>query len=39
LSPHTSAISTNSRNEIADTFLANLEKYVAGSKLANVANA
>lgn len=39
LSPHTSAISTNSRNEIADTFLANLERYVGGSELANLANA
>jgi len=39
LSPHTSAISTNSRNEIADTFLANLERYVDGLELANVANA
>ncbi|MGA9704926.1 D-isomer specific 2-hydroxyacid dehydrogenase family protein [Pseudomonas sp.] len=39
LSPHTSAISTNSRHEIADTFLANLQRFVAGSKLNNVANA
>jgi phosphoglycerate dehydrogenase-like enzyme len=39
LSPHTSAISTNSRNEIADTFLANLERYVGGSELVNLANA
>ena len=39
LSPHTSAISTNSRNEIADTFLANLERYVDGIGLANLANA
>jgi len=39
LSPHTSAISTNSRNEIADTFLANLERYVSGIALANLANA
>jgi phosphoglycerate dehydrogenase-like enzyme len=38
LSPHTSAISTNSRNEIADTFLANLERYVSGVELANLAN-
>ena len=37
LSPHTSAISTHSRHEIADTFLANLERYVAGSELANLA--
>lgn len=39
LSPHTSAISTNSKEEIADTFLANLERYVAGLELTNVANA
>ena len=39
LSPHTSAISTNSRHEIADTFLANLQRYVAGAELANLANA
>lgn len=39
LSPHTSAISTNSKHEIADAFLANLERYVAGSELANLANA
>ena len=39
LSPHTSAISTNSKNEIADTFLANLERYVGGQTLANLANA
>lgn len=39
LSPHTSAISTNSRNEIADTFLANLERYVSGIALANLVNA
>lgn len=38
LSPHTSAISTNSRHEIADTFLANLQRYVSGSELANLAN-
>ncbi|NMX74094.1 dihydrofolate reductase [Pseudomonas sp. WS 5532] len=36
LSPHTSAISTNSQQEIADTFLANLERYVQGSTLANL---
>ncbi|WP_455912599.1 D-isomer specific 2-hydroxyacid dehydrogenase family protein [Pseudomonas putida] len=36
LSPHTSAISTNSQEEIADTFLANLERYVQGSTLANL---
>lgn len=39
LSPHTSAISTHSKEEIADTFLANLQRYVAGLELANVANA
>jgi phosphoglycerate dehydrogenase-like enzyme len=39
LSPHTSAISTQSKEEIADTFLANLQRYVAGLELANVANA
>jgi len=39
LSPHTSAISTNSKQEIADTFLANLERYVSGTELANLANA
>jgi len=38
LSPHTSAISTHSRHEIADAFLANLERYVAGLELANLAN-
>jgi len=38
LSPHTSAISTNSKQEIADTFLANLERYVAGQELTNLAN-
>ena len=38
LSPHTSAISTNSQQEIADTFLANLQRYVDGSQLANLAN-
>ncbi|EZP66659.1 MULTISPECIES: D-isomer specific 2-hydroxyacid dehydrogenase family protein [Pseudomonas] len=38
LSPHTSAISTDSRNEIADTFLANLERYVLGVELVNLAN-
>ncbi|WP_369303471.1 D-isomer specific 2-hydroxyacid dehydrogenase family protein [Pseudomonas sp. N2-5-1-1] len=36
LSPHTSAISTNSQEEIADTFLANLVRYVQGSTLANL---
>lgn len=39
LSPHTSAISTNSRYEIADSFLANLERFLAGSTLENLANA
>ena len=38
LSPHTSAISTNSKEEIADTFLANLERYVAGLELHNLAS-
>ncbi|RMP67060.1 hypothetical protein ALQ18_00785 [Pseudomonas marginalis pv. marginalis] len=38
LSPHTSAISTNSRQEIADTFVANLQRYVSGSELQNIAN-
>ncbi|WP_438870255.1 D-isomer specific 2-hydroxyacid dehydrogenase family protein [Pseudomonas sp. L1(2025)] len=38
LSPHTSAISTNSQQEIADTFLANLQRYVQGSTLANLVN-
>ncbi|MEB2649531.1 D-isomer specific 2-hydroxyacid dehydrogenase family protein [Pseudomonas canadensis] len=38
LSPHTSAISTNSKEEIADTFLANLERYVANVELYNRAN-
>ncbi|WP_095184522.1 D-isomer specific 2-hydroxyacid dehydrogenase family protein [Pseudomonas sp. Irchel 3H9] len=38
LSPHTSAISTDSRNEIAETFLANLERYVLGVELVNLAN-
>ncbi|PKH13696.1 D-isomer specific 2-hydroxyacid dehydrogenase family protein [Pseudomonas fluorescens] len=39
LSPHTSAISTHSKDEIADTFLANLQRYLTGLELANVANA
>lgn len=39
LSPHTSAISTNSRNEIADAFLANLQRYISGNELVNLANA
>ncbi|WP_339499724.1 D-isomer specific 2-hydroxyacid dehydrogenase family protein [Pseudomonas canadensis] len=38
LSPHTSAISTNSKEEIADTFLANLARYVANVELYNRAN-
>ena len=38
LSPHTSAISTNSKQEIADTFLANLARYIDGQALANLAN-
>ncbi|MGB3126547.1 MAG: D-isomer specific 2-hydroxyacid dehydrogenase family protein [Pseudomonas sp.] len=36
LSPHTSAISTNSKHEIADTFLANLERYLSGLELTNL---
>lgn len=39
LSPHTSAISTNSRHEIADSFLANLERFLEGTTLENLANA
>lgn len=38
LSPHTSAISSNSHYEIADSFLANLERYLKGSALENQAN-
>ena len=38
LSPHTSAISTNSGHEIADSFLANLERYLNGLALENQAN-
>ncbi|WP_248752192.1 D-isomer specific 2-hydroxyacid dehydrogenase family protein [Pseudomonas sp. MWU15-20650] len=38
LSPHTSAISTNSKQEIAETFLANLQRYVGGLALDNRAN-
>ncbi|MBT2372600.1 D-isomer specific 2-hydroxyacid dehydrogenase family protein [Pseudomonas fluorescens] len=38
LSPHTSAISTNSRYDIADSFLGNLERYLEGSPLENLAN-
>ena len=39
LSPHTSAISTRSQHEIADTFLANLQRYIEGLALLNLANA
>lgn len=39
LSPHTSAISTNSRHEIADSFLTNLERFLEGTTLENLANA
>uniref|UniRef100_UPI0024053D84 NAD(P)-dependent oxidoreductase n=1 Tax=Pseudomonas viridiflava TaxID=33069 RepID=UPI0024053D84 len=39
LSPHTSAISSNSHHEIANSFLANLERYLKGSALENQANA
>lgn len=38
LSPHTSAISTNSGHEIADSFLANLERYLNGLALENQTN-
>jgi phosphoglycerate dehydrogenase-like enzyme len=38
LSPHTSAISTRSKEEIADTFLANLARYAANVELYNRAN-
>lgn len=38
LSPHTSAISTHSKHEIADAFLANLQRYIDGLTLANLAN-
>ena len=38
LSPHTSAISSNSRYEIADSFLANLERFLNGLPLENQAN-
>ncbi|CRM91188.1 MULTISPECIES: D-isomer specific 2-hydroxyacid dehydrogenase family protein [Pseudomonas] len=39
VSPHTSAISTNSRQEIADTFLANLHRYLRGQALENLVTA
>ncbi len=39
LSPHTSSTSTNSKQETAQTFLANLERYVSGTELVNLANA
>jgi phosphoglycerate dehydrogenase-like enzyme len=38
VSPHTSAISTNSRHDIADSFLGNLERYLAGLPLENFAD-
>ncbi|MGH8448281.1 D-isomer specific 2-hydroxyacid dehydrogenase family protein [Pseudomonas sp.] len=38
LSPHTSAISTRSQHEIADAFLANLERYLSQQALHNLAN-
>ncbi|EPM69771.1 D-isomer specific 2-hydroxyacid dehydrogenase family protein [Pseudomonas syringae pv. theae ICMP 3923] len=38
LSPHTSAISSNSRHEIADSFLANLERFLNGQALHNQAD-
>lgn len=38
LSPHTSAISSNSHYEIADSFLANLERFLAGLAPENLAN-
>ncbi|ROM33698.1 dihydrofolate reductase [Pseudomonas poae] len=38
LSPHTSAISTRSQHEIADAFLANLERYLGKQTLHNRAN-
>ncbi|MHC8320859.1 D-isomer specific 2-hydroxyacid dehydrogenase family protein [Pseudomonas sp. GB2N2] len=38
LSPHTSAISSNSRHELADSFLGNLERYLNGLALDNPAN-
>ncbi|OLF53497.1 D-isomer specific 2-hydroxyacid dehydrogenase family protein [Pseudomonas chlororaphis] len=38
LSPHTSAISTRSGEEIAESFLANLERFLGGRPLENPAN-
>lgn len=38
LSPHTSAISSNSRHEIADIFLPNLERFLNGLAPENLAN-
>ncbi|EGH45763.1 D-isomer specific 2-hydroxyacid dehydrogenase, NAD-binding protein [Pseudomonas syringae pv. pisi str. 1704B] len=38
LSPHTSAISSNSRHEIADSFLANLDRFLSGQALQNQAD-
>lgn len=38
LSPHTSADSSNSRHEIADIFLANLERFLTGLAPENLAN-
>jgi len=38
LSPHTSAISSNSGHEIADSFLANLERVLNGLTPENLAN-
>jgi phosphoglycerate dehydrogenase-like enzyme len=38
LSPHTSAISTRSRHEIADSFLGNLERHLSGLALENLAD-
>ncbi|MFW0753652.1 D-isomer specific 2-hydroxyacid dehydrogenase family protein [Pseudomonas sp. H11T01] len=38
LSPHTSAISSNSRHEIADSFLANLERFLNGLTPENLAD-
>ena len=38
VSPHTSAISTNSRHDIADGFLGNLERYLSDLPLENLAN-